>query len=30
VTALEVGFRAIGSDAPWAPHFQVDFAGSLR
>ena len=30
VTELEVGFRAIGRDTPWAPHFQVDFAGSLR
>ena len=30
VTELEVGFRALGSDTPWAPHFQVDFAGSLR
>ena len=30
VTELEVGFRAIGSDTPWASHFQVDFAGSLR
>ena len=30
VTEFEVGFRAIGSDTPWAPHFQVDFAGSLR
>ena len=26
VTELEVGFRAIGSDTPWVPHFQVDFA----
>ena len=27
VTAIEVGFRAVGSDAAWGPRFQVDDVG---
>jgi hypothetical protein len=30
VTAIEAGYRAVGSDVPWNPHFQVDFAGAER
>jgi hypothetical protein len=30
ITGVEAAFRAVGSGTPWAPHFQVDFMGTLR
>jgi hypothetical protein len=27
ITKIEVGFHALGTDATWAPHFQIDDVG---
>jgi hypothetical protein len=30
ITRIEVGFHALGTDATWAPHFQIDDVGYLE